>query len=203
MTSNATIGIPLLNARAVDGTDLSERQQGHIGPNRAGMFKLVATPNGAFALVGDSPKGNGHNVIDTAILPVVVPPNYVADSNALAIKLNVATVSGQTEQKVRSDSTVSLKVSRPNADGSVDSIPVITAPQKLPDVQTINASAAIPSYTEYTFEIDGSLVDPGDVLSVYVETQLGLYGTLHGPAQTRAMICAAQLVVAVQNYQSI
>ncbi|HEY9680856.1 MAG TPA: hypothetical protein V6C86_04670 [Oculatellaceae cyanobacterium] len=188
-TSNASIGMPLFNARATDGSQLTSQP-------KPGSFQLLPTPAGGFALISEPAAGTGFIVTDTVILPVVVPSNYVAGANALSLNLNVAAVSqnksANVPRSILLNSTVSVSVGRPNADGSVTAIPVTTPAQNMP------AAGPVADYSELTFDINGSSINPGDLLLVSVQAQFSEAGTV----QTQAMICAAQLVAAVQNYQA-
>jgi hypothetical protein len=183
---STTIGIPLLSARAVDATDLSDQQRGNIAPSPAGKFKLLPTATG-FALVGETPRGGGDTRVDTAILPVVVPSNYVAGSSALAVVLSSAVVALAPGQNLTPASTIGISVSRINVDGTVTVLPVTTAAQNLTTV-----GVSVPTYSQQTFDIDGSSVEPGDVLLIFVQTSLAVGQAI----ETKAMICSAQLVYA-------
>ena len=185
-TSNTTIGLPLTNARRKDGSLVNS-------DFRNGSLKLVVAPSGSFLLQGETPQVAGYNVSDTVILPLVAPANFVPGNSALSISLRVALVSSMPNQSL-SNANCALSVLRPNDDGSATAITVSTEPQALPAASQV----AAPSYSQLTFDIDGSSINPGDELLVAVQIQV----RENGPVHSYALISLAQLVAAVQNYQT-
>jgi hypothetical protein len=195
---NATIRIPLFNARATDGTLLSVNRDHEAGPRvkKGDSLEFALTSAGGFALVTESPRGSGHNVINRAILPVVIPSNFVAGLDSLAIKLSTAVVTG-IKQFINPASKISVTVERLNVDGTVSGIPGLLDPYLLTTAYSLPLPGVDPNdpdYVEQTFGIDGTHVAPGDELLVKVQVTLLVSDSI----PTKVMICSAKLIAAVE-----
>jgi hypothetical protein len=163
---------------------------------KVGSFKLAqaAIGSGSFELQSEAPIAAGYRVTDAAILPVVVPRNFVAGSQALTVNISAGVVSSSPGQSLVSGANCSLSVLRLNNDGTVTDIPVTTGAQALPAASW----AFKPGYSQLVFMVDGTELNPGDQLLLCVQVQFGE----SGPVKTYVSIALAQAVFSVQNYQA-